>query len=232
MNAPEQTTLDRTEWQLASAQRGRLYGWFSALYALEVSEEMFHTHFANGRFAPFAGLGELGLAAELTRLDTAIASLRALPLPRLELAADYAQLFLLDAKTGALPYASAYESEDAAAPLYGAAEARMREFLAAHKLAIEPGFREPADHLAVPLAFMADLAERDATRGDIARAAQDQVDFLRSALLGWLPRFAERCRQARPQFDFYPALAMLLLGFVRADALFLDDVAGSVRPAA
>ena len=227
MNAPEQTALERTEWQLASAQRSRLYGWFSALYALEVSEETFRTHFANGRFAPFAGLGELGLSAELNRLDTAIASLRALPLPRLELAADYAQLFLLDAKTGALPYASAYEGEGTASPLYGAAEARMREFLAAHELAIEPGFREPADHLAVPLAFMADLAERDASGEDIAHAAKGQADFLRAALLGWLPRFAERCRQARPQFDFYPALAMLLLDFVRADLAFLDDVAAS-----
>ena len=175
--AANSATLSPAEWQFASTQRAGLYGWFSALYALEVSEDMFRTHFANGRFAPFAGLGELGLSAELNRLDTAIASLRALPLPRLELAADYAQLFLLDAKTGALPYASAYEGEGTASPLYGAAEARMREFLAAHELAIEPGFREPADHLAVPLAFMADLAERDASGEDIAAitAAQETI---------------------------------------------------------
>ena len=37
----------------------------------------------------------------------------------------------------------------------------------------------------------------------------------------------ERCQQARPRFDVYPALAALLLGFVRADVAFLEDVGGS-----
>src|SRR5690606_369405 len=114
--------------------------------------------------------GDLGLTAELERLDAAIAALCGESLPRLELAADFAQLFLLDGKTSALPYASAYEGKAAASPLYGAAEARMRSFLAARALAIEPDFREPADHLAVPLAFMAELAEKEAGSADIAAA--------------------------------------------------------------
>ncbi len=226
MSADPQADFGRDDWALASAQRSRLYGWFSRLYALELSEELFRAHFAEGRFGPFAGLAELGLAAEVQRLDTATAALCAEQLPRLELAADFAQLFLLDAKAGALPYASAYEGGEVASPLYGAAEARMREFLAARALAIDPGFREPADHLAVPLALMADLAERAARADDFAAAAREQASFLRVALVDWLPRFAERCRQAAPRFDFYPALADLLLGFVRADLAFVDDVAG------
>ena len=218
--------LSPAEWQFASTQRAGLYGWFARLYAQEVSEEMFRSHFADGGFAPFAGLAELGLGAEVQRLDAAIAALRAEALPRLELAADFAQFFLLDGKTSALPYASAYEGKDSASPLFGAAEARMRDFLAARELAIQADFREPADHLAVPLALMAELAGKDAAAEDIPAAAAAQAGFIHAGLVDWLPRFVERCQQARPRFDVYPALAALLLGFVRADAAFLEDVAG------
>ena len=218
--------LSPAEWQFASTQRAGLYGWFSRLYAEEVSDEMFRSHFADGGFAPFAGLAELGLGAEVQRLDAAIAALRAEALPRLELAADFAQLFLLDGKTSALPYASAYEGKDSASPLFGAAEARMRDFLAARELAIQADFREPADHLAVPLALMAELAGKDAAAEDIPAAAAAQAGFIHAGLVDWLPRFVERCQQARPRFDVYPALAALLLGFVRADAAFLEDVGG------
>ena len=83
MSAGEQGAIDAAEWALASAERSRLYGWFSALYAKEVSEDMYRTHFAEGAFAPFAGLGGLGLEAELRRLEAAIASLRGTDLPRL-----------------------------------------------------------------------------------------------------------------------------------------------------
>ena len=219
--------LSPAEWQFASTQRAGLYGWFARLYAQEVSEEMFRSHFADGGFAPFAGLAELGLGAEVQRLDAAIAALRAEALPRLELAADFAQFFLLDGKTSALPYASAYEGKDSASPLFGAAEARMRDFLAARELAIQADFREPADHLAVPLALMAELAGKDAAAGDIPAAAAAQAGFIHAGLVDWLPRFVERCQQARPRFDVYPALAALLLGFVRADVAFLEDVGGS-----
>jgi|APTNR8051073442_1049403.scaffolds.fasta_scaffold10436_4 TorA-specific chaperone len=223
--------LSPAEWQFASAQRAGLYGWFARLYAQEVSEEMFRSHFTDGGFAPFAGLAELGLGAEVQRLDAAIAALRAEQLPRLELAADFAHLFLLDGKTSALPYASAYEGKDSASPLYGAAEARMRDFLAAREFALQADFREPADHLAVPLALMAELAGAASSVEDIPTAAATQADFLRTALLDWLPRFVERCQQARPRFGVYPALAALLLGFVRADAAFLEDVGGSAAVA-
>ena len=181
--AGNSATLSPAEWQFASTQRAGLYGWFSRLYAEEVSDEMFRSHFADGGFAPFAGLAELGLGAEVQRLDAAIAALRAEALPRLELAADFAQLFLLDGKTSALPYASAYEGKEAASPLYGAAEARMRDFLAARALAIQAGFREPADHLAVPLALMAELAGKDAAAGDIPAAAAAQAGFIHAGLV-------------------------------------------------
>lgn len=233
MNAPLEPKLTPAEWALASAQRGRLYGWFSTLYREEVTEQMFGRHFADGPFEPFAGLTELGLGSEVGRLEAAVEALRGVPLARLELAADFAQMFLLDARAGALPYASAYTGEGSASALYSAAETRMREFLASRALAIQPDFREPADHLAVLLAVLAHLAEQQSDAQDPGAAARAQAAFLRTGLIDWLPRFTQRCQEVRPRFDFYPALATLLLEFARADLLFLDDLSEdeSVRSA-
>ena len=225
MTAPQQPKITPAEWALTSSQRGRLYGWFSALYAEEVPETMFKRYFAEGPFEPFVGLTELGLADEVGRLDAAVKSLRDITLARLELAADFAQLFLLDARAGALPYASAYEGEGSTATFYSATETRMREFLASRALAIQPDFREPADHLAVLLAVLAHFAEQQSGAQDMGAAARDQAALLRAGLLDWLPRFTERCQEVKPRFDFYPALATLVLAFARADLLFLDDIA-------
>ncbi len=229
MSVVEQTALGAVQWRLANRQRAQLYGWFASLYAAEVSEVALEGYIGDGYQPLYAGLSDLGLGAGAARLQAAIEALRTLPLARLELAADFAQLFLLDAKTGALPYASVYEDEGKGSVLYGAAEERMRSFLAESGLAIQADFREPADHLAVYLALVAKLAEQDAEQGidsiDFATAAFEQLSFLQAGLLGWLEAFVQRCQQARPRFDFYPALATLLHGFVREDVLFLDDVA-------
>ena len=229
MSVVEQTALGAVQWRLANRQRAQLYGWFASLYAAEVSEVALEGYLGDGYQPLYAGLSDLGLGAGVARLQAAIEALRTLPLARLELAADFAQLFLLDAKTGALPYASVYEDEGKGSVLYGAAEERMRSFLAESGLAIQADFREPADHLAVYLALVAKLAEQDAEQGidsiDFAAAAFEQLSFLQAGLLGWLEAFVQRCQQARPRFDFYPALATLLHGFVREDVLFLDDVA-------
>lgn len=104
---------------------------------------------------------------------------------------------------------------------------RIRAFLASHALALQAQFREPADHIAVPLAYMAYVAEKQAAGRDIPALAREQAEFLRAALFDWIERFVHRCQQVRPKFDVYPALGALLLGFVRADLAFLDDVAGS-----
>ena len=65
----------------------------------------------------------------------------------------------------------------------------------------------------------------DTIRHEFAELADKLT--MRTAVLDWLPRFVERCQQARPRFDVYPALAALLLGFVRADVAFLEDVGGN-----
>ncbi|MDT3672525.1 MAG: molecular chaperone TorD [Aromatoleum sp.] len=216
--------LDIADWQLACRQRALVYGWLSTLYAAEVPSKTLSAYFAGDAAPLLDGLAALGLDTEVRRLRAALATLAEAQYPALELAADFAQLFLLDNKTGASPYASVYDGED---PRFcGAAEARMRAFLAGSALAIRDEFKEPADHLAIHLAIVARLAEQHGDADDVGAAASDAAAFLRDALLVWLPGFASRCDGAKPQFDFYPALAALTLAFVRQDEFFLCDAAG------
>lgn len=220
----DEAAARRAEWRLAGRQRALVYGWLATLYAAEVPPNTLNAYFGGAAAPMLDGLAALGLAAETARLQAALMALHAVPDAALELAADFAQLFLLDTRGGAPPYASAYEDGDVAAPLFGAAAARMEAFLADSALAIRDTFREPADHVAIHLAVMARMVEQNADASDYEAAASDEVTFLRNALLGWLPRFADRCRQARPRFDFYPALAALLLAFVRADESLLTEL--------
>lgn len=212
--------LSRAEWQNACRQRAALYGWFSTLYAAELPGPALAQYRAGEARSLLEGLRGIGLAGESERLLAAIDSLRDLPYAHLELAADFAQSFLLDAKTGALPYASCYEGDD---PKFcGPAEQRMRHFLAESSLALQEEFKEPADHLAIYLAVMVKVIEQQSASPELA---SDQAAFLRDALLAWLPKFAEQCQRVDTRFDFYPALATLLLAFVQQDELFLRDVA-------
>ena len=104
----------------------------------------------------------------------------------------------------------------------------MRETLSAYGLVVESHFREPADHLAILLSLLAHVAQEQVNVSDIGSAASEQSRLLSASMLDWLPRFVDQCQKAGPSFDVYPALAALLLGFARADQLFLNDIAGSM----
>jgi len=220
--------LSASEWAGVSAQRALVYGWFSTLYAGEIPRHVLASYLA-GEDAPFKAFPALGLSAEVRRLQAGIEALRDVEDAHLELAADFAQMFLLDGKGGALPYASIYDTDDTR--LYGPAEARMQGFLAGASLAVQDEFREPADHLAVYLAVMARLTEEQAQAADIGAAAGDQLAFLQDALLTWLPGFSAASQDASPRFDFYPALAALLIAVIRVDAQFIRGIAASCMAA-
>ena len=214
--------LSAVEWEQSSRSRSLVYGWFSTLYAAEVSRPMLKAYLAGEAASLFDCLADAGMGADVGRLKIAIDALRDVPHAHLELAADFAQLFLLDAEAGALPYASAYDKEHL--QLYGPAEARMRAFLVTELLVVRDEFKEPADHLAIYLSLMARFAEQDASTDNRPLAARNQADFLQQALLSWLPSFVSRNMQASPRFDFYPALAALLVGFVEHDARFVREL--------
>jgi TorA-specific chaperone len=190
--------------------------WLATLLARELDEPTLQAYLAGDAAPLLDWLAEDGLAAEARRLRQALATLSLLAQPRLELAADFATLFLGDARHCAAPYASCYLSERGG--FMAEPAQRMAERLADAGVAPAEDFNEPADHLAVMLDYLAggyrQLAEtRTPAERDTALAGIGQ--FLRQELCSWLPAFSQRAARLAPASAFYPALAALTEAFCR-----------------
>ncbi len=132
------------------------------------------------------------------------------------LAIDYTQLF-----HGPVERISPYESIQLGDDdeLMGAAAGEVRQFMAEVGFSVPPENGELPDHISVELAFMAELARREAAaleaddRKTAEFAASLQRRFLATHLGRWAERFARKIwdRAATP---FYAAMAELLAGFI------------------
>ena len=84
---------------------------------------------------------------------------------------------------------------------------------------------EPSDHLAIQLELMAQLALRLAEAAASAQPPSapllaEQLDFLATHLLGWVPRFAERLALV-DSTGYYAGLAAVLQSFHEEDRAYL-----------
>lgn len=129
----------------------------------------------------------------------------------------------------AFPYESVYTSEGGL--MMQDAYAEVLHVYRGAGFAKNPGFKEPEDHLAVELAFMALLCGRavEALRaGDEAGAERQlraQREFLSDHLLNWIDRFTSDVRKAAED-GFYFDLATFTEDFLTADAAELAEVLG------
>ncbi|WP_367106175.1 molecular chaperone TorD [uncultured Psychrobacter sp.] len=214
-----QQTDSAEEWQAANTARSALYRWFADIFARELTPttleywqdqkiyDSIHNAFVSLDLEPYS-----------IRVKTALANLEKLPKKEqaLELAADFAQVFLLSGDDSAPPYASYYLSEDK--HLYGEPTVQMRKFLASQQLSLNTEFREPDDHISVYFRVMSLWIDSSIEQQlDMTSSAQEQIDFLDEALLTWLPQFNARCQKIRVISDLYPALTALAEQFVLAD---------------
>ena len=149
-----------------------------------------------------------------------------------ELAVDYVRAFIGSGNDGfsaAYPYESVYTSEGGL--MMQEAYAEVLHVYRNAGFAKNPGFKEPEDHLAVELAFMALLCGRavEALRaGDEAGAERQlraQREFLCDHLLNWIDRFTADVRKAAED-GFYFDLATFTEDFLTADAAELAEVLG------
>lgn len=213
-----------TRWPQISQHRALLYRWLSNLYALELTTEQITLYQSEQIDALLDLLVQSGLGLEVARLQQAIQDWQKIEHLRIELAADFAQLFLMDGKSSAVPYASKYLDNG---QLYGSAEQLMRNILRDNHLEIPSGFKEPADHLAVILAIMGQWVEREQDHSQASEAwnktVRYQHNFLQQMLLTWLQEFTQRTQMLRVKSDFYPALSNLLFSFVQVDTDFLSS---------
>ena len=204
--------------------RGRVYALLSRCYETEVDAA-----FA-GELAGEASLDsdDPALAEGFSRLRADLAGCDEDALEQLAVVFDRA-FFGMGPRTAqkAFPYESVYTSEGGLMMQDAYAEA-LHVYRAAG-FAKDPGFKEPEDHLAVELAFMALLCGRavEALRaGDEAGAERQlraQLAFAREHLLNWIDRFCADVRKAAED-GFYFDLATFTEAYLRADEAALTDV--------
>jgi DMSO reductase family type II enzyme chaperone len=139
---------------------------------------------------------------------------------REDLAVDYTQLF-----HGPRNHHPPYESVQTGGEegeLNGDATRQARDFFDSVGLAIDEQCRELPDHLSVELAFMAELARREAAARETGDAAQverrveEQTTFLERHLGRWAPAFG-RIVADRAETNFYRQAGRLLAGFVETE---------------
>jgi TorA-specific chaperone len=188
-------------------QRAIIYRWFSQLLFQELSDEGLLRLRNKENLALLNALKSIPeLSLLVTHFQRRLRAMQKREACQLELAADFASLFLLPPPTGVSPYSGHY-------PHTTSPEERktLRQKLV--ELRLTPQNNEAADHLAIQLALIATLIEEDAE-------LDQQELFLNRHLLSWLPLCTKRCYQ-RDRFGFYAAAMGLLTGFVQQDAEWL-----------
>ncbi|WP_100638579.1 molecular chaperone TorD [Marinobacter salexigens] len=210
-----------------------LCNWFAGLFAAELTQEQLQAYQRGEGDAVLSSLAELpGLADSVQRLRNAFSGLTLLSHPRLELAADFAAMFLMDGQNSAPPYASFYSSEGNR--FFAEPQERMQERLAASQQEVSADFREPSDHLSVMLEYLGDGFDAflNTDNKSASGPTLDQIKtFIDEELLNWLPAFAARSEKVKTVSDLYPALAALLLEFCKGLAALGEAPASGSKKA-
>jgi len=149
-----------------------------------------------------------------------------------ELAREYAGLFLgVGEHTVSLCESQYHKSKfySNENPLF----AIHREY-ASSGLEKNEAFKEPDDHLAMELAFMAHLCGRTADAasdpaGEALSGLSRQRDFLETHLLSWVPAMAEKLKAARPA-GFYASASEFLCRFLDVDQRLTSRCLTDIRP--
>lgn len=197
--------------------RSTIYQLLSSLFAKEIDHKILHDLTSEQAKQFWA---QLGSEAEFkTDVDTLVAELAKLNSDKalLELAADYCGLFLVGTKHSASPYASLYLDNKSAKKgdeplLFGEQHQQMTQFLKQSQLQVQSEFPEPADHLAVILAYVAHLC--------IHSNEAEQLSFIEANLANWLNNFVAKVTEV-DSGNFYQALARLTCSWVKSDAEWL-----------
>ncbi|EKS7814405.1 molecular chaperone TorD [Edwardsiella piscicida] len=194
-----------------------LYAWLAGLFAHEADEAQLARLRSPDTQAWLDLLCQQApLRPALQHLQAALAALETRPDARLELAADFAGLFLLSQKRAALPYASCYQGET---PRFRQAICvEMQSLLRQAGMQLNADFHEPEDHLSIFLELLSHLSFASAEQPEHQESERMQLRRTTlNLLLGWLPAFSARCVRYDP-FGFYGALSQLLLALVQQDA--------------
>lgn len=201
-----------------------LYAWLAGIFARELDDTQL-TQLQSADLQAWLDFmdSQTALHEASSNVRRSISALLLRPDARLELTADFAGLFLMTDKQGALPYASCYEGDKVR--FRRDACLQMQQLLRDAGMSVRSEFHEPEDHLAVIFELLSHLkfaagefaADKHAAEHDEMITVNALQQRTLGLLLMWLPDFATRC-QAHDPFGFYAALSALALQLVQLDA--------------
>lgn len=205
--------IDVRERDDVFVHRLELYSWCSAVLSKEQDRDTWAVHLGE-EFAETmtASAAAVGVPEESAALLAALSDQRGGDVDGalLDLAVDYAQLFIGPGPGQAPPFESVYTSPERR--LYADAYADVIEVLHREGLSVDKAFSAPADHAAVELAVAAHLLESGTDDATADRAAR----FLEDHVLNWFPRWcSDIVTHART--DFYRGLGRLMAAFLETE---------------
>ncbi|WP_041771326.1 molecular chaperone TorD [Psychromonas sp. CNPT3] len=191
-------------------QRASLYWWFATLLTKELNSEQLSQYFSGDGVNLLTKLDtEPDFKDAIAKIRSGLVMVMAIEQPTLELAADFSQLFLTDAKKGAPPYASVYLSKSG--QMFEKPHQQMLALFKKEGLAIDPDFKEPADHIAIQLDYLGNLILKDANKSSHAQHA-----FIEEHLLSWLTPFVNSTLRVQNS-GFYQGICLLLQAYIEQD---------------
>ena len=203
--------------------RSEIYWWLSTTLATELTEQQLNQYQSTEIQSFLQGLAASPqLTPAVDKLISALAAANLRNNAHLELSADFAQVFLGNNKSSALPYESVFTSRDG--HLMQQAYTQMTALLQQHNINISEKYSEPADHIAIQLDFMGNLVLKtleSESEAEIRASFAVQHDFLQTHLLNWLADFELKVKDC-DKFGFYAAVVELLLAFCQLDSDWLE----------
>jgi TorA maturation chaperone TorD len=149
----------------------------------------------------------------------------------LDLAEDYAGIFLGVRGKVPHPSESAYRSRDGT--IMQKQRDEVLELYRLMNLDKSPSFKEPEDHIAIELSFMAYLANKTASAlessylDDAQHYLCMQKKFLEEHLARWVPRFCEDVFESA-RTDFYRGVAMVTKGLLKMECFMINELVDSI----
>jgi TorA maturation chaperone TorD len=146
------------------------------------------------------------------------------------LAAEYTRLFYVDHPDDVFLYESVYTSKDHL--VMQEARDQVVRLYRQEGLDKEHSFREPEDHIALELEFMAHLCVKAAEALDKDPEAtraylEKQRDFLTDHLLVWVPKFSQDLARAT-RSDFYRGVALITQEHLALELETVDELLAAV----
>lgn len=231
-------TIAKDQYLAVMNNRRAIYSFLSRAYEKEITTDLLK-EMVDGKspILRVEGLQELPdeeLRNGLKTLSGYVNSLkeRDLEQVRLELAVEYANLFLGVKGKVPHPSESAYRSKD-----HLIMQEPMDKVLRAYWDAgvdKEKKFKEPADHIAIELQFMAYLCRKTAEtlgkneKDEARKYLKMQKDFLKKHLSLWVSPFVKDILETA-EVDFYKGVAIITKRFVELDNSMIDDLLRAVE---